>query len=160
MIRYAARMLLTCMLALGFGIGAVPLMTDAAEGPIFTHKDAVPMLSELKQIGPNQLQVTYDQPVDGAKAIDPANYWIQSQTDETPIGIATLGKTDAVKPSNGLTADKVKIVPRVDSNQSFVLTFHQNMAPGGKYKLIICNVTAPGAPPSSGDNGKADFVGQ
>lgn len=120
----------------------------------------IPMLREVKQTSPNQLLITYDQPVDRTKGITPTNYWIQSTTDVMPTGIATLGKNDQVNPSNSLTASKVSIAAADSQNQSFVLTFNQNISKGKSYKMIICYVTTPGAPPFTGDNGSATFIGQ
>jgi len=124
------------------------------------RQHTIPMLRELKQTSPNQLLVTYDQPVDQTKGITPTNYWIQSTTDVTPTGIATLGKNDQVNPSNSLTANKVTIAAADSQNQSFVLTFNQSIPRGMSYKMIICYVTTPGAPPYTGDNGSATFIGQ
>ncbi|MGO4694731.1 hypothetical protein AB4Z50_10650 [Paenibacillus sp. 2TAB26] len=124
------------------------------------REQTIPMLREVKQTSPNQLLITYDQPVDKTKGITPTNYWIQSTTDVTPTGIATLGKNDQVNPSNSLTASKVSIAAADSQNQSFVLTFNQNISKGKSYKMIICYVTTPGAPPFTGDNGSATFIGQ
>lgn len=139
-----------------FGIAVVaPQGANAAE-----QQQQVPMLQSLSQLSPNQLQVTYDQPVDRVKGMTPTNYWIQSTTDATPTGIATLGKNDQVNASNSLTSSKVTITAPDNQNQRFILTFNQSIPKGMTYKLIICYVTTPGAPPYSGDNGSAVFVGQ
>ena len=88
------------------------------------------------------------------------NYWIQSTTEAVTTGIATLGMNDQVNAGNALTSDKVTIAAADNRNQSFVLTFNQNITQGKSYKMIICYVTVPDAPPYSGDNGSAAFVGQ
>jgi hypothetical protein len=119
----------------------------------------IPMLLTLNQTSSNQLQVTYDQPVDNSKGINPMNYWIQSTQEKTPTGIATLGMNDKVNSGNLLTAEKVTIQPLDSSGKSFLLTFKQNINKGIVYKMIICYVTKPGEPPFNGDNGSASFVG-
>ncbi|MBO7744654.1 hypothetical protein I8J29_10630 [Paenibacillus sp. MWE-103] len=122
--------------------------------------ETIPMLKDLQQTSANQLKVTYDQPVNGAKGIKPGNYWVQSMTETMPTGIATLGMNDSVSPANALTADKVTITSADTAGTSFLLTFKQNIPAGKSYKLIICYVTAPNAPPYSGDNGSRTFVGK
>ncbi|MBP2001362.1 tRNA(Ile2) C34 agmatinyltransferase TiaS [Paenibacillus shirakamiensis] len=121
---------------------------------------AIPMLTSLRQIAPNQLQVTYDQPVDQVKGIDPKNYWIQSTSEQTPTNIATLGMNDSVNSTNSLTAANVSIQTTGSKGQSFILTFKQNISKGMAFKMIICFVTKPGAPLYTGDNGSAAFVGE
>lgn len=122
--------------------------------------ETIPMLKDLQQTSANQLKVTYDQPVDAAKGMRPGNYWVQSLTETTPTGIATLGMSDSVSPANALTADKVTITPADTTGSSFLLTFNQNIPTAKSYKLIICYVTVPNAPPYSGGNGSRTFVGK
>jgi hypothetical protein len=133
---------------------------DMAQPTAAQQESSIPMLTTLKQISPNQLRVTYDQPVDQTKGMDPKNYWIQSTSEQTPTNIATLGMNDSVNNSNSLTTEKVAIQSADNNGQTFVLTFNQNIAKGMAFKMIICYVTRPGAPPYSGDNGSAAFVGQ
>jgi len=120
----------------------------------------IPMLASLQQVSPNQLTITYDRPVDLNKATKASNYWIQSLTDVRPKGIATLGKNDKVTDQNALTSDKVMIRKIQGNNNSFLLTFKQNITRNKKYKLIICYVTVPGGAPYSGDNGMKVFTGK
>lgn len=122
--------------------------------------ETIPMLKDLQQLSGNQLKVTYDQPVDGAKGIKPGNYWIQSLTETMPTGIATLGMNDTVNPGNALTADNVTITSADTTNTSFILTFKGMIPTGKSYKLIICYVTVPNAPPYSGGNGSRTFIGK
>ncbi|RKP48892.1 hypothetical protein D7Z26_21255 [Cohnella endophytica] len=149
------KLLLCSLLALSF---AAPDQASAQQSK--KRQAQIPMLSQLSQISPNQLQVTYDQPVDQTKGTTPGNYWIQSTTEVTPTGIATLGKNDSVNNGNALTADKVMIQPVANNAQSFMLTFKQDIPKGMSYKMIICYVTQPGEPPYTGANGSAVFVGQ
>lgn len=142
--------LLGCAFALLFAV----IMPHGASA------ETIPMLKELQQLSANQLKVTYDQPVDAVKGTTPGNYWVQSTTDAVPSGIATLGMNDQVGPGNALTADKVTITAADGTNTSFILTFKTAIAQGKSYKLIICYVTTPNAPPYSGDNGSRVFIGK
>lgn len=123
-------------------------------------QQVIPKLAKLEQISPNQIQITYDRDVDVNSAKKVTNYWMQSTKDEKPSGIATLGKNDKVNSSNSLNSRMVTINPMSNSNKTFVLTFNENIKPGMEYKLIICYVIVPGAPPYNGDNGTAIFVGK
>ncbi|QJD88019.1 hypothetical protein [Cohnella herbarum] len=149
------KLIFCCMFTLIF------LMSNSvfADSQINKRQTDIPMLSELKQLSSNQLQVTYDQPVELSKGIDPKNYWIQSTTEASPTGIATLGVNDTVNPGNSLTSAKVTIRAVGNNNTVFVLTFNQDITKDKAYKMIICYVTKPGAPPYTGDNGSATFVG-
>jgi hypothetical protein len=125
------------------------------------NKDrAIPMLSSLEQISPNQIQISYDRDVDVSKGTKATNYWVQDTMNLSPKGIATLGKNESVNASNSLTDRLVKIQPKDGSARTFILTFNKNIPKGAEYRLIICYVTEPGAPPYSGDNGKMTFVGK
>ena len=61
---------------------------------------------------------------------------------------------------NSLTGNNVRIESKNGSSRTFILTFNQNIQRGREYKLIICYVTVKGAPPYSGDNGMATFIGK
>ncbi|OCT16224.1 hypothetical protein A8709_01940 [Paenibacillus pectinilyticus] len=153
-----SKLLVAFMLSLsltGLGVSQAHAAQHEEQPPM----RVVPMLAELKQISPNQLQVTYDQPVDLTKGMTPTNYWIQDMMNVTPKGIATLGKNDTVNATNSLTMATVTIQPVSGANQSFILTLKHKIPKGKAYKMIICYVTKPGDPPFSGDNGSAAFVG-
>jgi len=120
----------------------------------------IPMLASLMQISPNQIQISYDRDVDMRLGMRPSNYWIQDTMNVMPQGIATLGKNDRVNNRNSLTASMVRIDPKGGSANTFILTFNRNIPRGAEYKLIICYVTVKGAPPYSGDNGMATFIGK
>lgn len=120
----------------------------------------IPMLAKLEQISPNQIQISYDRDVDTKLGTKATNYWVQSTRNARPTGIATLGKNDKVNSTNSLTDKKVKIQSKDGSAKTFILTFDQVIPRGEEYKLIICYVTVEGAPPYSGDNGMATFVGK
>lgn len=120
----------------------------------------IPMLAKLEQISPNKIQISYDRDVDMMKGMNPNNYWVQDTINFMPQGIATLGRRDNVNVGNSLTSNLVKIEPKDGSSKTFIITFNQVIPRGAEYKLIICYVTVKGAPPYSGDNGMATFIGK
>lgn len=122
--------------------------------------DNIPKLVKLTQISPNQIEITYDRDVDTSLGTKASNYWVQDLVNKTAEGIASLGKDDKVNNNNSLTVNQVKIEAKEDSQRTFVITFDRNIPKGAEYKLIICYVTVPGAPPYSGDNGMMTFVGK
>lgn len=127
--------------------------TNSEESPI-------PKLAKLKQISSNQIQISYDMDVDMDLGTKATNYWVQDTKNATPEYIATLGKNDKVNENNSLTDNLVKINSKDGSSKTFVLTFSQDIPKGKEYNLIICYVTVKGAPPYSGDNGTATFIGK
>lgn len=122
--------------------------------------DNIPKLAKLTQISPNQIEITYDRDVDTSLGTKATNYWVQDLVNNTPEGIASLGKDDKVNNNNSLTVNKVKIEAKEDSQRTFVITFDRDIQKGAEYKLIICYVTVPGAHPYSGDNGMMKFIGK
>ncbi|SFD03232.1 hypothetical protein [Clostridium uliginosum] len=121
---------------------------------------AIPKLVKAEQISPNKIQISYDRDVDTKLGTRATNYWIQDTKNVTPKGTATLGKNDKVNAKNSLTDNLVKINSKDGSAKTFILTFSKDIPKGEEYKLIICYVTVEGAPPYSGDNGMATFVGK
>lgn len=120
----------------------------------------IPKLIDVEQISPNRIQITYDRDVDTNLGEKATNYWIQDIANDTPKGVATLGKNDKVNAKNSLTDKMVRIEAKEDSAKTFILTFSQNIPEGSENKLIVCYVTVEGAPPYNGDNGTAVFVGK
>ena len=120
----------------------------------------IPTLSKLNQVSHNQIEISYDRDVDVMLGMKPTNYWIQDTMNVSPMGIATLGKNSKVNAGNSLTNSTVKIASKNGSAKTFILTFNQDIPKGLEYKLIICYVTVEGAPPYSGDNGMAIFIGK
>ena len=123
-------------------------------------KFPIPMLVKLEQISPNQIQISYDRDVDIMLGMKPTNYWVKDTMNVSPRGIATLGRNDSVNAGNSLTSRLVRIEPKNGSSKTFVITFNRSIPRGAEYMLIICYVTVKGAPPYSGDNGMATFIGQ
>lgn len=122
--------------------------------------DNIPKLTGITQISPNQIEITYDRDVDVSLGIKATNYWVQDLVNKTPEGIASLGKDEKINSKNSLTENEVRIEPKEGSQRIFVMTFSRNIPKGAEYRLIICYVTVPGAPPYSGDNGMMTFVGK
>lgn len=120
----------------------------------------IPMLANLVQLSPNQIEISYDIDVDLTLGMKPTNYWVQDTMNIMPQGIATLGSDDTVNAENSLTSSMVKIEPKNGSSKTFTLTFNKVIPTGAEYMLIICYVTVKGAPPYSGDNGLATFIGK
>ncbi|WP_346930532.1 hypothetical protein [Clostridium sp.] len=136
------------------GISAISLTTvNEVEFPI-------PKLVKVNQISSNQIEISYDMDVDMKLGTKATNYWVQDMKNVKPKYIATLGKNDKVNENNSLTDNLVKINSKDGSAKTFILTFNQNIPKGEEYKLIICYVTVKGAPPYSGDNGSATFIGK
>ena len=123
-------------------------------------KSPIPMLMKTEQVSPNKIQISYDRDVDIKLGTKATNYWIQDTLNAIPKGIGTLGKEDKVNATNSLMDSMVKIEPTNGSAKTFTLTFNQSIPRGSEYMLIICYVTVPGAPPYSGDNGMAIFIGK
>ena len=144
-------------------VGAGPTKETFTTSTSYVEKDRqfpIPMLTKTEQISPNQIEISYDRDVDIKLGTKATSYWIQDIMNVMPKGIATLGKNDKVNARNSLTDNKVKIESKNGSAKTFILTFNQDIPRGAEYKLIICYVTVEGAPPYSGDNGTATFVGK
>ncbi len=140
-------------------------MNDMSQmNPMYRQDDErqfpIPMLVNLEQLSPTQVQISYDRDVDVRLGVKPTNYWVKDMINVRPQGIATLGKNDNVNVRNSLTSTMVKIAPKNGSAKTFILTFNQVIPRGAEYMLIICYVTVKGAPPYSGDNGMATFIGK
>lgn len=150
-------------LFLGSNVSAIPTI-DISTTSLSTSEEneefPIPKLVKAEQISPNQLQISYDRDVDMKLGTKATNYWVQDTKNTSPKDIATLGKDDKVNSNNSLTDNLVKINSKDGSGKTFILTFSKNIPKGEQYKLIVCYVTVVGAPPYSGDNGMATFVGK
>jgi hypothetical protein len=122
----------------------------------------IPMILKLEQTALNQIEITYDRDVDMGQAMKLTNYWIQDTMYAKPKGIATLGKNDKMNVGNSLAINKnrVSILSKRGSTKTFIISFNKYIPIGVEYKLTISNVKVEGAPPYSGDNGTAIFVGK
>ncbi len=140
--------------------GMNPMMDMQGMNPMMDMQFPIPMLVKSQQISPNQIQICYDRDVDVMLGMKPTNYWIQDTMNVRPEGIATLGRNDKVNSRNSLTRKMVNIKSANGSTRTFILTFNQDITSGAQYKVIICYVTVKGAPPYSGNNGMATFIGK
>jgi len=136
-----------------------PMYRQNGESQNDERQFSIPMLVNLQQLSPNQIQISYDMDVDVSLGMKATNYWIKDTMNIRPTGIATLGRNDNVNSRNSLTNNMVKIEQKNGSSKTFILTFNRTIPKGLEYMLIICYVTVKGAPPYSGDNGMATFVG-
>lgn len=165
--KYLSCFLIACALMTlsSFGIMDVSAKSfeEMSEASLNTHGEKeypIPKLARVRQISPNQIEISYDMNVDKNLGTKATNYWVQDTKNVKPKYIATLGKDDKVNSSNSLTDELVKIAPKDGSAKKFILTFNQDIPKGEEFKLIICYVTVEGAPPYTGDNGAATFVGK
>ncbi len=137
-----------------------PMMDTQRMDPMMGMQFPIPMLVKLEQISPTQIQISYDRDVDVMLGTKSTNYWVKDTMNAIPRGIATLGKDDNVNSGNSLTDSLVRISPKNGSAKTFILTFNRAIPSGAEYMLIICYVTVKGAPPYSGANGMATFIGK
>ena len=118
----------------------------------------IPKLTEIFQVSTNQILVTFDRNVDINLGTKASFYWIQSVTDATPSGIASLGKNSKIIAQNALSNQKVTITKVQGDNYSFLLTFKKEIPSNKRYKLIVRNLHVPGGSPYNGDNGIKVFT--
>ncbi|MBU3099623.1 MULTISPECIES: hypothetical protein [Clostridium] len=151
-----------CMQNMYYMMNMYPMMNMDGMGQMMgmNMQFPIPKLVKLEQISSTQIQITYDRDVDVELGMKPTNYWIKDIMNSSPQGIATLGRNDNVNAGNSLTSSMVKINSMNGSAKTFILTFNQLIPRGAEYMLIICYVTVKGAPPYSGDNGMAAFIGK
>ncbi|MBP0723735.1 hypothetical protein J5Y03_00890 [Bacillus sp. RG28] len=111
---------------------------------------AHPILLEARQIAPNQILITYDQPTNLASATNVSNYWIRSNMG--PVGIASVGMTDSLNAKNALRPDMAKITPVDNSKTKYVITFNVNAMSGVMYTVLPCYVNLEGRTGYMGEN--------
>lgn len=112
---------------------------------------SIPNLTRVRLVAANEIELIYNEPVDGKSATNPQNYWIQNN-ETMAANIANLGKSDKVTPTNGLTAAAVTIKPEMGSNRKFFMTFTAMAKPGTHYHVIPCYVSAIGEGAYKGPN--------
>lgn len=110
-----------------------------------------PVVMEARQIAPNQLLITYDQPTDLVSATNISNYWIRSNMS-TPTDIASLGMGEALTKDNTIRADRGMITPIDNSKMRFVMTFNTNATMGVNYIVLPCFVNLDGRTGFTGAN--------
>lgn len=96
-------------------------------------------MKKIEQIGSNAVKITFDNEIDGGKMCEAKNYWVQSMSDITAEGIASMSKDDTVNESNCLTNGKVSISVGEDK-KSVILRFTAAIVKDTKYKVYVrCN---------------------
>jgi hypothetical protein len=73
-------------------------------------------------------------------------------------GIAELGKSDKVTPTNGLTKDMVTITRRNHNPRDLIMTFKEAITPGVNYTLIPCAINTAHAMGYMGPNFNSSSV--
>ena len=124
------------------------------------ENNVVPKVKEIKQLGKNQVEVSFDKETDITKTTKPENYWVQCLSDTKPSGIATVGKDEKICEKNALTSNQLEITQKDTSNQVYILTFKEDIEPKIQYKFIICHITSPGASDYTGENGSFELMGK
>jgi hypothetical protein len=110
-----------------------------------------PILLEARQIASNQILMMYDQRTDIASATNVSNYWIRSNMAR-PAGVASLGMSDALSPTNAIRPEMGMITPVDNTKMRFMLTFRGNAMSGVIHIVLPCFVNLEGRSGFSGEN--------
>jgi len=110
-----------------------------------------PTLVEARQLAPNQLLITYDQPADLASATNISNYWIRSNMN-TPAGFSSVGMGEKLTRENTIRPEMGMISPMDNSRMRFVLTSRANAVSGVLYVVLPCFVNLEGRTGFTGAN--------
>ncbi|PPA93234.1 hypothetical protein C4A77_19340 [Brevibacillus laterosporus] len=110
-----------------------------------------PILVEARQLAPNQLLLTYDQPTDLASATTISNYWIRSNRTN-PTDIASLGMGEALTKANAIRPEMGMITPVDNSRMRFTMTFRVSAFSGVLYIVLPCFVNLEGRTGYMGEN--------
>ncbi|UPM55784.1 hypothetical protein [Gottfriedia acidiceleris] len=120
----------------------------------------IPFLANIFQVSTNQILVTFDSQVDPNLGTKASFYWIQSLSDKIPTGIASLGSKSQFNARNALSNNQVTITKVQGDNNSFLLTFKQEIPSNKRFKLAVRHLHAPGGKPFDGINGMKVFTGK
>ncbi|WP_088010870.1 hypothetical protein [Gottfriedia acidiceleris] len=120
----------------------------------------IPKLTDIFQVSTNQILVTFDSQVDINLGTKASVYWIQSLSDKIPTGIASLGSKSQFNARNALSNNQVTITKVQGDNNSFLLTFKQEIPSNKRFKLAVRHLHAPGGKPFDGINGMKVFTGK
>ncbi|PGM52558.1 hypothetical protein [Bacillus sp. AFS053548] len=120
----------------------------------------IPSLANIFQVSTNQILVTFDSQVDIYLGTKASFYWIQSLSDKIPTGIASLGSKSQFNARNALSNNQVTITKVQGDNNSFLLTFKQEIPSNKRFKLAVRHLHAPGGKPFDGINGMKVFTGK
>nr|WP_125666719.1 hypothetical protein [Paenibacillus baekrokdamisoli] len=110
-----------------------------------------PILTEARQLAPNQILMTYDQPTDLASATNISNYWIRSNMiDRTDI--SSVGMGDALTRANTIRPEMGMITAIDNSKMRFLITFRATAIMGVLYIVLPCFVNLEGKTGYTGEN--------
>ncbi|WP_227011839.1 hypothetical protein [Paenibacillus lutimineralis] len=109
-----------------------------------------PILLEARLIASNQILLSYDKRTDLASATNVSNYWIRSNMG--PVGIASVGMSDALTAENAIRPDMAMITPADNSMMRYVMGFRVNAMPGIMYTVLPCFVNLEGMTGYRGEN--------
>jgi hypothetical protein len=110
-----------------------------------------PILTDTRQLAPNQIFIMYDQPTDLASATKISNYWIRSNM-VNPRDIASLGMGEALTAANAIRAEIGMIRPIDNSKMRFMMTFRVNATRGVLHVALPCFVNLEGRTGYTGEN--------
>ncbi|TDF91110.1 hypothetical protein [Paenibacillus piri] len=110
-----------------------------------------PILTESRQLAPNQILITYDQPTDLASATTISNYWIRSNMTK-PTDIADVGMGEALTRANAIRPEMGMITPADNSRMRFIMRFRVNATRGVLYVVLPCFVNLEGRTGYMGEN--------
>lgn len=119
---------------------------DYTEQQIVPH----PVLTEARQVAPNQILMTYDQRADFASATNVSNYWIRGSMGAT--GIASVNMGNMLVAENAIRPDMAMITAADNSMMRFVMTFRMNITRGVTYIVLPCFVNLEGMSGYRGEN--------
>lgn len=128
------------------------VLADWVKVPAQIENVAIPVVKTVKQISPNQIQITFDRDVELSQATNPKNYWLRDTNAMLPSGVASIGKIGKPTDKNTLTTEMVKITSIGNSKKHFNFTFSKNIFKNVDYKLQVCNISADGFSGYLGDN--------
>ncbi|QAA32537.1 hypothetical protein [Clostridium manihotivorum] len=126
----------------------------------YADKYPIPILLKSEQVASNKIKITFDRAVDKKLGENPANYCVQDLKNDSPRGIATIGKNETISEQNTLSDNFVKIQATNRANSQFTLTFKNPIPKKEQYKIMIYNISVKDALPYRGDNGAGMFAGK
>jgi hypothetical protein len=109
-----------------------------------------PILTEARQVAPNQILLTYDQRTELSSAANVSNYWIRSNMGA--VGIASVNMGEALTVENAIRPDMAMITPADNSRMRYVMTFSVSAMRGVMYIVLPCFVNLEGMTGYRGEN--------
>lgn len=109
-----------------------------------------PVLTEVRQISPNQVLMVYDQRADLGSATRVSNYWIRS--NKGAGGAASLGMNESLTEANAFRPDTAMITAADNTNMRFVITFRERVITGVTHIVLPCFVSLEGMTGYGGAN--------